>query len=165
MIRYIFILTIVVTLFSCGSKKKVTNTEIDNNVKERIDGFIEESKKSVYSTIDISKIEGKIIITEIEYDTSTSVDSVTNKPKVKKETITSIDFSKNDSTKTDNTINDNTKSNISKDKEDNSNIKTVIENEKKESSFFYYLYRCAILAGILFVIVFIIGLYDILPHR
>ena len=130
---------------SCGSKRKVANTDISDVVKEKIDCFIEENKKEVSSILDISSMDGKIVIVETEYDTSTPVDSITNKPKIKKETTTSIDFSKNDTTKSINTIDTN-----------------INKKEKKESTFFYYLYRCLF---VLLIFAVIITIYKVVKSH
>lgn len=140
---------------SCGSKRKVANTDISDVVKERIDCFIEENKKEASSILDISSMDGRIVIVETEYDTSTPVDSITNKPKIKKETTTSIDFSKNDTTKSINTIDTNINKKETKDKEENINLNSIVEEEKKESTFFYYLYRCLFVL-LIFAVIFVI---------
>ena len=153
--KYLLFLILMILFLSCGSRKKVVNTDISDVVKEKIDCFIEENKKEVSSILDISSMDGKIVIVETEYDTSTPVDYITNKPKIKKETTTSIDFSKNDTTKTNSNIDTNINKKKTKDKEENINLNSVVEEEKKESTFFYYLYRC-LFVFIIFVSVFII---------
>lgn len=147
---------------SCGSKRKVANTDISDVVKEKIDCFIEENKKEVSSILDISSMDGKIVIVETEYDTSTPVDSITNKPKIKKETTTSIDFSKNDTTKSINTIDTNINKKETKDKEENINLNSIVEEEKKESTFFYYLYRCLF---VLLIFAVIITIYKVVKSH
>lgn len=150
----LFVIFIMLFL-SCGSKKKVVNTSIDDTIKERIESFVEENRKEVSSLLDISSIDGKIVIVETEYDTSTPIDSITNKPKIKKETTTTVDFSKNDTTKSINTVDTSINKKETKDKEENINLNNIIEEEKKESTFFYYLYRCLFVL-LIFAVIFVI---------
>lgn len=160
--KYLLFVILMMLFLSCGSKRKVVNTDISDVVKEKIDCFIEENKKEVSSILDISSMDGKIVIVETEYDTSTPVDSITNKPKIKKETTTSIDFSKNDTTKSINTIDTNINKKETKDKEENINLNSIVEEEKKESTFFYYLYRCLF---VLLIFAVIITIYKVVKSH
>lgn len=160
--KYLLFVILMMLFLSCGSKRKVANTDISDVVKEKIDCFIEENKKEVSSILDISSMDGKIVIVETEYDTSTPVDSITNKPKIKKETTTSIDFSKNDTTKSINTIDTNINKKETKDKEENINLNSIVEEEKKESTFFYYLYRCLF---VLLIFAVIITIYKVVKSH
>lgn len=159
MMRLFYILFIFVLVASCGSKKKVTDTKINNSINEKINSIVEESRQKVDSIIKVSELNGKVIITEIEYDTTTPTDSTTNRPKVKKETNTTIDFSKKDSTNINSKEDDNIKSTTDESKQNNTVIENKEEEEKEESAFFYYLYRFVLGLIALTLIVFVLKVF------
>lgn len=143
------IIILFVLLSSCGSKKKVVST--NEYVTEDLSTIIlkEETKKELSNKIDVSFLEGKITITEIEYDTTKPADT-TGRPIIKKETTSIIDFAKKDTTVTDTTIDHtvNTKEDTSKRVESDKSYTS--ESEREESSFMSYLYK--IIVSIIVVI-------------
>lgn len=152
-----------VLLLSCGSKKKVVSTnEYVSNNKVTTES-IEEIKRDFSKQIDISSLEGKIIITEIEYDTN-SIDSISGKPLVKKETTSVIDFAKKDTSRTENDIHNTitTKKDVV---EDSNKTITSVSETKTESNFMSYLYKIIVSLIILIFSFLIYKAFSLYYHK
>ena len=83
-----FIFVFFVSAFaSCSSKKEAIRVEMDKSIRDQINMILDSRKKNSNNSIDVSFINGKVRIHEVEY--YEKPDSVTNEPVVKKETTKS----------------------------------------------------------------------------
>lgn len=91
-LRLMIVLVVSILVSSCSTKREALSYIYDSAINSSINSIVSDRKKSVLNGIDMSVLEGRIILNEIEYDTDAPVDSVTGKPIVKKERKVEISF-------------------------------------------------------------------------
>lgn len=146
----IFILFLISA--SCSSRREAIKTNIETSVKEEMESFLNNFNRKTDASIDVSLLDGKIIITEIEFDTS-SKDSV--KPE-KKRTVTEIDFIKKDSSKADIRIINKINNDVIEKKDSASVVENESDIDDDGPSALKYVYRILIVAVILSLVIFLI---------
>lgn len=151
---FCFILFLLL-LTSCSTKREALNFSLQESISEQINSILNSEKEKFNSKINISYLDGKITINEIEYDTNTNIDSFTRKPVVKKEKSTIIDFLKNDSILIEKKITESSKDSTSVNK--NTDLNQNIEKNKTidSSTFLSYIYKIGIVLIILLIIILI----------
>lgn len=151
---FCFILFLLL-LTSCSTKREALNFSLQESISEQINSILNSEKEKFNSKINISYLDGKITINEIEYDTNTDIDSLTRKPVVKKEKSTIVDFLKNDSILIEKKITESSKDSTSVNK--NTDLNQNIEKDKaiESSAFLSYMYKIGIVLIILLIIILI----------
>ena len=74
-LRAIFCLGLSLFLSSCGSRRQVSDTSIDNRLISRIETMIDEVMDRKIVEIKTSDLNADIVITERKFDTDKDVDS------------------------------------------------------------------------------------------
>ena len=140
---------------SCSTKQEALNISLQESINEQINSILNSEKEKFNSKMNVSYLDGKITINEIEYDTNTDIDSLTRKPVVKKEKSTIIDFLKNDSILIERKITESSKDSTSINK--NTDLNQNIEKNKtgESSTFLSYIYKIGIVLIILLIIILI----------
>lgn len=137
---------------SCSSRREAIKTNIETSVKEEVESFLDNFSRKTDASIDVSLLDGKIIITEIEFDTN-STDSV--KPE-KKRTVTEIDFIKRDSSKADVKIINKVNNDVVEKKDSASVTEDESDIDSDGPSALKYIYRILIVMVVLALVVFLI---------
>lgn len=150
-----YFILFLLSLTSCSTKREALNFSLQESISEQINSILNSEKEKFNSKINISYLDGKITINEIEYDTNTDIDSLTRKPVVKKEKSTIIDFLKNDSILIEKKITESSKDSTSVNK--NTDLNQNIEKNKtvESSTFLLYIYKIGIVLIILLIIILI----------
>lgn len=99
-LRAIFCLGLSLSLSSCGSRRQVSDTSIDNRLISRIETMIDEVMDRKIVEIKTSDLNADIVITERKFDTDKDVDPATGERPVSSQTDTHIVIGRRDSTVT-----------------------------------------------------------------
>lgn len=99
-LRTIFCLGLSLSLSSCGSRRQVSDTSIDNRLISRIETMIDEVMDRKIVEIRTSDLNTDIVITERKFDTDKDVDPATGERPVSSQTDTHIVIGRRDSTVT-----------------------------------------------------------------
>lgn len=152
-LAFSFIISVLfLILASCSSRREAIKTNIETSVKEEVESFLDNFSRKTDASIDVSLLDGKIIITEIEFDTN-STDSV--KPE-KKRTVTEIDFIKKDSSKADVKIINKVNNDVVEKKDSASVTEDESDIDSDGPSALKYIYRILIVMVVLALVVFLI---------
>lgn len=145
---------------SCSTKQEVLNASVDKTLQEKIESIIESGRDKFTSTVDISVLDGKIHINEIEYDVSTDIDSITKRPIVKKETNTFIDINKRDTAWVEDLSNDSTSIYHRVDMNGSLSGDRSVDSNKNESSFMSNLFKITITVSSLVALILLIRVFE-----
>lgn len=150
-----YFILFLLSLTSCSTRREALNFSLQESISEQINSILNSEKEKFNSKINISYLDGKIAINEIEYDTNTDIDSLTRKPVIKKEKSTIIEFLKNDSILIEKKITESSKDSISVNK--NTDLNQNMEKNKtaESSTFLSYIYKIGIVLIILLIIILI----------
>lgn len=99
-LKAVFCLGLSLSLSSCGSRRQVSDTSIDNRLISRIETMIDEVMDRKIVEIKTSDLNADIVITEREFDTDKDVDPTTGERPVSSQTDTHIVIGRRDSTVT-----------------------------------------------------------------
>lgn len=99
-LKAVFCLGLSLFLSSCGSRRQVSDTSIDNRLISRIETMIDEVMDRKIVEIRTSDLSADIVITEREFDTDKDVDPATGERPVSSQTDTHIVIGRRDSTVT-----------------------------------------------------------------
>lgn len=103
-LRAVFCLGLSLFLSSCGSRRQVSDTSIDNRLISRIETMIDEVMDRKIVEIRTSDLNADIVITERKFDTTKEVDPSTGERPVSSQTDTHIVIGRRDSTVTTDSI-------------------------------------------------------------
>lgn len=132
-LRAIFCLGLSLSLSSCGSRRQVSDTSIDNRLISRIETMIDEVMDRKIVEIRTSDLNADIVITERKFDTTKEVDPSTGERPVSSQTDAHIVIGRRDSTVTADSLGVNKTRNDIKDLDNKTNIKSKDVDDKKES--------------------------------
>lgn len=132
-LRAIFCLGLSLFLSSCGSRRQVSDTSIDNRLISRIETMIDEAMDRRIVEIKTSDLNADIVITERKFDTGKDVDPATGERPVSSQTDTHIVIGRRDSTVTADSLGVNKTRNDIKDLDNKTNIKSKDVDDRKES--------------------------------
>ena len=99
-LKAVFCLGLSLSLSSCGSRRQVSDTSIDNRLISRIETMIDEVMDRKIVEIKTSDLSADIVITEREFDTDKDVDPATGERPVSSQTDAHIVIGRRDSTVT-----------------------------------------------------------------
>lgn len=99
-LRAVFCLGLSLSLSSCGSRRQVSETSIDNRLISRIETMIDEVMDRKIVEIKTSDLNADIVITKRKFDTDKDVDPATGERPVSSQTDTHIVIDRRDSTVT-----------------------------------------------------------------
>ena len=99
-LRAIFCLGLSLSLSSCGSRRQVSDTTIDDRLISRIETMINEVIDRKMVEIKTSDLNADIVITERKFDTTKEVDPATGERPVSSQTDAHIVIGRRDSTVT-----------------------------------------------------------------
>lgn len=99
-LKAVFCLGLSLFLSSCGSRRKVSDTSIDNRLISRIETMIDEVMDRKIVEIRTSDLNADIVITERKFDTTKEVDPSTGERPVSSQTDAHIVIGRRDSTVT-----------------------------------------------------------------
>lgn len=99
-LRAIVCLGLSLFLSSCGSRRQVSDTSIDNRLISRIETMIDEVMDRKIVEIRTSDLNADIVITERKFDTTKEVDPSTGERPVSSQTDAHIVIGRRDSTVT-----------------------------------------------------------------
>lgn len=99
-LKAVFCLGLSLSLSSCGSRRQVSDTSIDNRLISRIETMIDEVMDRKIVEIKTSDLNADIVITERKFDTDKDVDPATGERPVSSQTDTHIVIGRRDSTVT-----------------------------------------------------------------
>ena len=99
-LRAIVCLGLSLFLSSCGSRRQVSDTSIDNRLISRIETMIDEVMERKIVEIRTSDLNADIVITERKFDTTKEVDPSTGERPVSSQTDAHIVIGRRDSTVT-----------------------------------------------------------------
>lgn len=99
-LRAIVCLGLSLFLSSCGSRRQVSDTSIDNRLISRIETMIDEVMDRKIVEIRTSDLNADIVITERKFDTTKDVDPSTGERPVSSQTDAHIVIGRRDSTVT-----------------------------------------------------------------
>lgn len=99
-LKAVFCLGLSLFLSSCGSRRQVSDTSIDNRLISRIETMIDEVMDRKIVEIRTSDLNANIVITERKFDTGKDVDPATGERPVSSQTDTHIVIGRRDSTVT-----------------------------------------------------------------
>lgn len=103
-LKAVFCLGLSLSLSSCGSRRQVSDTSIDNRLISRIETMIDEVMDRKIVEIKTSDLNADIVITERKFDTTKEVDPSTGERPVSSQTDTHIVIGRRDSTVTTDSI-------------------------------------------------------------
>lgn len=132
-LRAIFCLGLSLFLSSCGSRRQVSDTSIDNRLISRIETMIDEVMERKIVEIRTSDLNADIVITERKFDTDKDIDPATGERPVSSVTDAHIVIGRRDSTVTADSLGVNKTRNDIKDLDNKTNIKSKDVDDKKES--------------------------------
>lgn len=160
-LREIICLGLSLFLSSCGSRRQVSDTSIDNRLISRIETMIDEVMDRKIVEIRTSDLNADIVITERKFDTTKEVDPSTGERPVSSQTDAHIVIGRRDSTVTADSIGiDKTRNDI-KDLDNKIDIKSKDVDDKEESRWPIVWIVAGILM-ILLVLVYILKRINIL---
>lgn len=99
-LKAVFCLGLSLFLSSCGSRRQVSDTSIDNRLISRIETMIDEVMDRKIVEIRTSDLNADIVITERKFDTTKEVDPSTGERPVSSQTDAHIVIGRLDSTVT-----------------------------------------------------------------
>lgn len=99
-LKAVFCLGLSLFLSSCGSRRQVSDTSIDNRLISRIETMIDEAMDRKIVEIRTSDLNADIVITERKFDTTKEVDPSTGERPVSSQTDAHIVIGRRDSTVT-----------------------------------------------------------------
>lgn len=99
-LKAVFCLGLSLSLSSCGSRRQVSDTSIDNRLVSRIETMIDEVMDRKIVEIRTSDLNADIVITERKFDTTKEVDPSTGERPVSSQTDAHIVIGRRDSTVT-----------------------------------------------------------------
>ena len=132
-LRAIFCLGLSLFLSSCGSRRQVSDTSIDNRLISRIETMIDEVMDRKIVEIRTSDLNADIVITERKFDTTKEVDPSTGERPVSSQTDAHIVIGRRDSTVTADSVGVNKTRNDIKDLDNKIDIKSKDVDDKKGS--------------------------------
>ena len=132
-LRAIVCLGLSLFLSSCGSRRQVSDTSIDNRLISRIETMIDEVMDRKIVEIRTSDLNADIVITERKFDTTKEVDPSTGERPVSSQTDAHIVIGRRDSTVTTDSIGINKKMNDIENIDNKIDIKSKDVDDKKES--------------------------------
>nr|DAM17142.1 MAG TPA: protein of unknown function (DUF4969) [Caudoviricetes sp.] len=132
-LRAIVCLGLSLFLSSCGSRRQVSDTSIDNRLISRIETMIDEVMDRKIVEIKTSDLNADIVITERKFDTDKDVDPTTGERPVSSQTDTHIVIGRRDSTVTADSVGVNKTRNDIKDLDNKIDIKSKDVDDKKGS--------------------------------
>lgn len=160
-LRAVFCLGLSLFLSSCGSRRQVSDTSIDNRLISRIETMIDEVMDRKIVEIKTSDLNSDIVITERKFDTDKDVDPATGERPVSSVTDAHIVIGRRDSTVTADSLGVNKTRNDIKDLDNKTNIKSRDVYDKKESRWSIVWIVAGILM-ILLVLVYILKRVNVL---
>lgn len=99
-LKAVFCLGLSLSLSSCGSRRQVSDTSIDNRLISRIETMIDEVMDRKIVEIRTSDLNTDIVITERKFDTDKDIDPATGERPVSSVTDAHIVIGRRDSTVT-----------------------------------------------------------------
>lgn len=132
-LRAIFCLGLSLFLSSCGSRRQVSDTSIDNRLISRIETMIDEVMDRKIVEIRTSDLNADIVIIERKFDTTKDVDPSTGERPVSSQTDAHIVIGRRDSTVVADSIGINKKMNDIENIDNKIDIKSKDVDDKKES--------------------------------
>ena len=99
-LKAVFCLGLSLFLSSCGSRRQVSDTSIDNRLISRIETMIDEVMDRKIVEIRTSDLNADIVITERKFDTDKDVDTTSDERTVSSQTDTHIVIGRRDSAMT-----------------------------------------------------------------
>lgn len=132
-LRAIVCLGLSLFLSSCGSRRQVSDTSIDNRLISRIETMIDEVMDRKIVEIRTSDLNADIVITERKFDTTKEVDPSTGERPVSSQTDAHIVIGRRDSTVTADSVGVNKTRNDIKDLDNKIDIKSKDVDDKKGS--------------------------------
>ena len=132
-LKAVFCLGLSLFLSSCGSRRQVSDTSIDNRLISRIETMIDEVMDRKIVEIRTSDLNADIVITERKFDTTKEVDPSTGERPVSSQTDAHIVIGRRDSTVTADSFGVNKTRNDIKDLDNKTNIKSKDVDDRKES--------------------------------
>lgn len=132
-LRAIVCLGLLLFLSSCGSRRQVSDTSIDNRLISRIETMIDEVMDRKIVEIRTSDLNADIVITERKFDTTKDVDPSTGERPVSSQTDAHIVIGRRDSTVVADSIGINKKMNDIENIDNKIDIKSKDVDDKKES--------------------------------
>lgn len=132
-LRAIVCLGLSLFLSSCGSRRQVSDTSIDNRLISRIETMIDEVMERKIVEIRTSDLNADIVITERKFDTTKDVDPSTGERPVSSKTDAHIVIGRRDSTVVADSIGINKKMNDIENIDNKIDIKSKDVDDKKES--------------------------------
>lgn len=154
-LRAIVCLGLSLFLSSCGSRRQVSDTSIDNRLISRIETMIDEVMDRRIVEIKTSDLNADIVITERKFDTGKDVDPATGERPVSSQTDTHIVIGRRDSTVTADSLGVNKTRNDIKDLDNKTNIKSKDVDDRKESRWPIVW----IVAGILMILLVLVYIF------
>lgn len=148
------------SLTSCSTKQEALNMSLQESISEQINSILNSDKEKFNSKINISYLDGKITINEIEYDTNSGIDSLTKKPIVKKEKNTTISFLKNDSVLIEKKVSENSRDSVVVKRDTNLNQNIDKDKTVESSTFISYLYKIGIVVIILLIVILLYKVFS-----
>lgn len=132
-LRAIVCLGLSLFLSSCGSRRQVSDTSIDNRLISMIETMIDEVMDRKIVEIRTSDLNADIVITERKFDTTKDVDPSTGERPVSSQTDAHIVIGRRDSTVVADSIGINKKMNDIENIDNKIDIKSKDVDDKKES--------------------------------
>ena len=132
-LKAVFCLGLSLFLSSCGSRRQVSDTSIDNRLISRIETMIDEVMDRRIVEIRTSDLNADIVITERKFDTDKDIDPATGERPVSSVTDAHIVIGRRDSTVTADSLGVNKTRNDIKDLDNKTNIKSKDVDDRKES--------------------------------
>lgn len=132
-LKAVFCLGLSLFLSSCGSRRQVSDTSIDNRLISRIETMIDEVMDRKIVEIRTSDLNVDIVITERKFDTTKEVDPSTGERPVSSQTDAHIVIGRRDSTVTADSVGVNKTRNDIKDLDNKIDIKSKDVDDKKGS--------------------------------
>lgn len=132
-LRAIVCLGLSLFLSSCGSRRQVSDTSIDNRLISRIETMIDEVMDRKIVEIRTSDLNADIVITERKFDTTKDVDPSTGERPVSSQTDAHIVIGQRDSTVTADSLGVNRIRNDVENLDNRIDIKFKDIDDKKES--------------------------------
>ena len=160
-LRAIVCLGLSLFLSSCGSRRQVSDTSIDNRLISRIETMIDEVMDLKIVEIRTSDLNADIVITERKFDTTKDVDPSTGERPVSSQTDAHIVIGRRDSTVVADSIGINKKMNDIENIDNKIDIKSKDVDDKKESRW-PIVWIVASILMILLVLVYILKRVNVL---
>ena len=154
-LRAIVCLGLSLFLSSCGSRRQVSDTSIDNRLISRIETMIDEVMDRKIVEIRTSDLNADIVITERKFDTTKDVDPSTGERPVSSQTDAHIVIGRRDSTVVADSIGINKKMNDIENIDNKIDIKSKDVDDKKESRWPIVW----IVAGILMILLVLVYIF------